>query len=147
MAWLPHNQKSVFTQIETTWYVPGQFWTWVAKRATMLFSNVPEQVARSCCSFYFSLRYGKTGNKKRATCLAKLLQNELNSDNARYTTHIKVVLQKIRLWTGLNVSGKTRNIAIQLVLQQYCKTNCTCFVARFSVPLRSLDGHGGANFA
>ena len=24
-------------------------------------------------------RYGKTGNKKRATCLAKLLQNKLNS--------------------------------------------------------------------
>ena len=24
-------------------------------------------------------RYGKTSNKKRATCLAKLLQNELNS--------------------------------------------------------------------
>ena len=32
------------------------------------------------------------------------------------------------------MGGKTRNIAIQLVLQQRCKTNCTFFVARFSVP-------------
>ena len=48
------------------------------------------------------LRYGKTGNKKRATCLATLLQNELNNDVARFTTHIKPVLQQIRLLTGLN---------------------------------------------
>ena len=33
------------------------------------------------------LRYGKTGNKKCATCFATLLQNELNSDIARFTTH------------------------------------------------------------
>ena len=33
-----------------------------------------------------------------------------------------------------DVGGKTRNIAIQLVLQQCCKTSCTFFVARFSVP-------------
>ena len=56
------------------------------------------------------------GNKKRATCLATLLQNELNSNVARFTTHSKPVLQQIRLLTGLNVSGKTCNIAIQLVL-------------------------------
>ena len=47
----------------------------------------------------------------------------------------KPVLQEIRLLTGLNMGGKTRNIAIQLVLQQCCKTSCTFFVARFSVPL------------
>ena len=69
-------------------------------------------------------------------CLARLLQNELNSDVAGFTTHIKPVLQQIRLLTGLNVGGKTRNITIQLVLQQCCKTSCTFFVARFSVPLR-----------
>ena len=50
---------------------------------------------------------------------------------------IKPVLQQIRLLTGLNVSGKTRNIAIQQVLQQCCKTSCAFFVARFSVPLGS----------
>ena len=81
------------------------------------------------------LRYGKTGNKKRATCLATLLQNKLNRDVARFTKHIKPVLQQIRLLTGLNVSGKTRNIAIQLVFQQCYKTSCTFFVARFSVHL------------
>ena len=56
-----------------------------------------------------------------------MLQNELNSDSdvARYITHIKPVLQQFRLLTGLNESGKTPNIAIQLVLQQCCKTSCT----------------------
>ena len=39
------------------------------------------------------LRYGKTGNRNYATCLATLLQNELTSDVARFTTHIKPVLQ------------------------------------------------------
>ena len=63
------------------------------------------------------LRYGKTDNKKRATCVATLLQNELNSDVARFTNHIKPVLQQIRLLTGLNTGGKTCNIAVQLVLQ------------------------------
>ena len=35
--------------------------------------------------------------KKRATFFATLLQNELNSDVARFTTHIKPVLKQIRL--------------------------------------------------
>ena len=82
------------------------------------------------------LRYGKTGNKKHATCLATLLQNELNNDVARFTTHIKPVLQKIMLLTGLTMGGKTRNIAFQLALQQCSKTSCTFFVARFSIPLK-----------
>ena len=34
------------------------------------------------------LRYRKTGNKNYATCLATLLQNVLNSDIARFITHI-----------------------------------------------------------
>ena len=80
------------------------------------------------------LRHGKTGNKKQATCLATLLQKELNSDVARFTTHIKPVLQQIRLLTGLNVVGKTRNTAFQLVLPQCCKTSCT-----FSFRLRAAS--------
>ena len=84
------------------------------------------------------LRYGKTGNKKCATCLATLLQNELTSSVVCFTTHIKPVWQQIRLLTGLNMGGKMRNIAIQLVLQQCCKTSGTFFVARFSVPLATL---------
>ena len=75
------------------------------------------------------------GNKRRATCRATLLQNELNSDVARFTTHIKPVTHEIRLLTGLYLGGKTRNIAIQIVLQECCKTSYTLFVARFSVPL------------
>ena len=54
-----------------------------------------------------------------------MLQNELNSDSARFTTHIKPVLQQITLLTGLNVGGKTHNIAFQLVQQQFCKPSCT----------------------
>ena len=52
------------------------------------------------CSFVClinGLKYGKKGNKKCVTCFATLLQNELNSDVARFTTHIKPVLQQIRL--------------------------------------------------
>ena len=33
------------------------------------------------------------------------------------------------------MDGKTRNIAFQSVLQQFCKTSCTFCVARFSVAL------------
>ena len=39
------------------------------------------------------------GDKKRATCLATLQQNELYSDVARFTTNIKLVLHQIRLST------------------------------------------------
>ena len=84
----------------------------------------------------YAIGMGKWATKKRATCLATLLQNELNTDVARFTTLIKPVLQQIRLLTGLNVGGKTLNIAIQLVLQQCCKTSCKLLVARFFVPLR-----------
>ena len=64
----------------------------------------------------------KRATKKHATCLATLLKNELNSDVALFkTTHIKPVLQQIRLLTGSNVAGKTRNIASQFVLQQCCQ--------------------------
>ena len=43
------------------------------------------------------------GNKKHATCFATSLQNELNSDVARFTTHLKPGLHQIRLLTGLNM--------------------------------------------
>ena len=36
---------------------------------------------------------------------------------------------------GWNFFGKTRNIALQLVLQQCCKTSCAFFVARFCCSL------------
>ena len=46
------------------------------------------------------------GIKKHTTCLATFLQNELNSDVARFTTHIKPVLQQIRLLTASNACGR-----------------------------------------
>ena len=50
-----------------------------------------------CCVIYTVymqwLRYGKTGKKKRATCLAILLQNKLNSDVVRFTTHVQTCSQ------------------------------------------------------
>ena len=42
-----------------------------------------------------------------------MLQNELNSNVARFNTHIKPVLPQMRLLTGLNEGGKTGNIALQ----------------------------------
>ena len=81
------------------------------------------------------LRHGKTGNKKRAICFATWLQNELNGDVARFTTHENKPCNLISCKTGSNMGGKTHNIAIQLGLQQCCKTSCTFFVARFTAAL------------
>jgi len=66
----------------------------------------------------------KQATKKHATCLATLLQNEMNSDVAHFTTCIKPVLQQIRLLTGLYVGDKRHNNTFQLTLQQCCKTSC-----------------------
>ena len=66
------------------------------------------------------------GTQKRATCFATFLQNELNGDVARLTTHIKPVLRQIRLLTGLNMGGKTCNIAIIVKLDvNGCDQNAT----------------------
>ena len=83
-------------------------------------------------TYFISSRYGKTGYKKRATSFAILLQKEVNSDVARFTTHVRTFLGRFVSWV------KIRNIAIQLVLRQCCKTACTFVVARFTVPLRLL---------
>ena len=89
-----------------------------------------------------TLKVRKTGNKKHATCFATLLQNELQSNVAHFATLFKYFLHQNRVLTGLNVGGKTCNIAFQLVLQHCCKTNCMFFVARFSVPLTAqLPGY------
>ena len=62
----------------------------------------------------------------------------MNSDVARFTTHIKPVLKQIRLLTGLNVSGKTGNIAIQLCFAAMLQNKLHVFVARFTEALSSL---------
>ena len=66
------------------------------------------------------LKVRENGQQKSCNLSCKLLQKELNNDVVRFTTHIKPVLKQIRLLTGLNEGGKTRNKAIQLVLQQCC---------------------------
>ena len=52
------NQKSVFTQLATTWFVLRKVWTMVVKCATLLFHSfcrsVSKQVARVCCPLYWS---------------------------------------------------------------------------------------------
>ena len=69
------------------------------------------------------------GTVKRATknvqlFFATLLQNELNSDVACFTLREKKKnLQQI----GLNVDGKTRNIANELVLHQ-------CYLSTYLLP-------------
>ena len=71
-----------------------------------------------------------SGTEKRATCFATLLQNELNSDVARFATHSKPFFQQIRLLTGLNIGSKTRNI------NSFC-SNVAKQVARFLLPVFS----------
>ena len=48
------------------------------------------------------------GKQERATCFATLLQKDLKSDVARFTVHIKHMLQQIRLLTGLNEVGRVK---------------------------------------
>ena len=119
-----------------TWYRTGESTSRVRvceSRANTVFNQsaggficiiciISVQLPHLLAGIAYRLRYGKSGNKKRATCFARLLQNELNSDFACFTTHIKPVLHQISLLTGLKVGGKTCNIAIQLVLQQCCKS-------------------------
>ena len=77
----------------------------------------------------------KRATKIRATCFATLLQTKLNSDVARFTTHVRPYLARNKDARFVFVGGKTSNITIQLILQPCCKTNCALFVpARFTVP-------------
>ena len=76
------------------------------------------------------LKVRKTGNKKHAICFATLLQNELKSDVPRFTTHIKPVLQKIRLLTGLNDGGKRATS----LFESFC-SNVAKQVACFLLPV------------
>ena len=49
----------------------------------------------------------------------------MKGDVALFTTHVQTCSQPDLLQDRFDVGGKTRNIAIQLVLQQCCKTSCT----------------------
>ena len=69
---------------------------------------------------HVKLSYSKTGNKKRATGFATLLQNEMNTDVVCFTTRIRTCLATNKVARLFFVGGKTRNSHIQLVLQQCC---------------------------
>ena len=60
------------------------------------------------------------------------------SDVAHFTTHVRTCLAKNKVARLSFVDGKTRNIAIQLDLQQSCKRVYTFFVTRFTTPQESL---------
>ena len=63
----------------------------------------------------------KTGNKKRATCHATLLQNELNSDVARFSTHIikSVLTRVVKRATSLFNSGVLQQQVARFVIRFY----------------------------
>ena len=64
----------------------------------------------------------KTCNKKRATCLAKLLQNKLNSDVARFTTPIRPVTRfLLPVFTHLKVQIIMQILADDLYSYVYGK--------------------------
>lgn len=66
------------------------------------------------------LSFGKTGDK--------------NSDVARFTTLVTCYKPSL-LRDRFGVGGKKRNIAIQLILQQFTRQVARFFVAQFIVPL------------
>ena len=71
----------------------------------------------------FRVKFTAIGKRQTRDSSWKCLKDE----------QVKTDLLQDRFYVG----GKTRDIAIQLVLQQCCKTCCTFFLARFSVPLRT----------
>jgi len=81
----------------------------------------------------------KNGQQKTATCFATLLQNELNSDVAHFTTHIKPFLQQIRLLKGLMWVVKRATS----LFNSFC-SNVARQVARFLLPVFPYlkTGHG-----
>ena len=64
-------------------------------------------------------------------CIGKV--NLHNTPGAEPTRNVNLGC----LW--FDEGGKTRNVTLQLLLQQCCKTSCMFFVARFSVPLALHD--------
>ena len=51
-------------------------------------------------------RYGKMGDKKRATCISALLQNELDSGVSSFATHVQTCWPPDLLQDRFDVGGK-----------------------------------------
>ena len=75
----------------------------------------------------------KNGQQKHATCFATLLQKELKSDVARFTTNVQTCQLPNLVQDRFDEGGKTLNVnvALQLVLQQCCKTSCMFLLSVF----------------
>ena len=73
----------------------------------------------SCGTVYYAVKDVSKGTVKQETYLATVLQNELNSDAARFTTHIKPVLQQIMLLTGMMWVVERA----QSLLNSFCSNN------------------------
>ena len=86
-----------------------------------------------CMSGLRALAKATVKREKRATCFVTLLRNELIAMLRVLPPTYQPVLQQVRLQGFFSVGNKTRNIAIQLVLQQSRQTSCKFFVARFTL--------------
>ena len=78
-----------------------------------------------CVQFVFSVRvlcfrYDKKGKQKHATCFETLLQNELKSDLARFTTHVQTCLA-----TNQDVAGCENLLQKVERSSTFCNTLCT----------------------
>ena len=81
------------------------------------------------------LRVRKNGNKKLATCLAWLLLNELNSDVARFTTHVKPVKWKSMFYFFSHLWYQYQAFAaIFRLMGLICKNGKRDFGKKFSSP-------------
>ena len=80
------------------------------------------------------LRQGKTRNKKQATCLATLLQKELNNGVARFTTHINLSCNKSGCWQVWTSMVKHATPLFNSFCPKFGKTSCT-----FSFRLRAVS--------
>ena len=89
---------------------------------------------KSICKFTGKDFFFKTGNKKRATCLATLLQNELNSDVARFTEHIKPVNKLICCKTDLMWLVKRATSLFKLFYSNVARQ-----VAHFLLPFFTIE--------
>ena len=89
-----------------------------------------------CVQFVFSVhvlcfRYDKKGKQKHATCCETLLQNELKSDVARFTTHVQTCLA-----TNQDVAG-CENLLQKVERSSTFATHSVHF-ARFSGPRQQV---------
>ena len=75
----------------------------------------------------------ENGKPKTCNLFCNIAAKRVNSDVAPVTTHVPTCLSTNKVARFFFVGGKTRNVAIQLVLQQSRQTGCTFFVSCFTV--------------